>query len=309
MAMRMRVGLPIGALLFLCAAAAFGNGRAEKTLRIMYTASLNGNLDGCSCTVYPRAGLVKRAAYLRSLADRSTMLLVDAGDILDAEPDQLLAREIFAVYSDLGYDAVALGDQELSNGLANAIEYGKSFPILSHNLSLRPEGSASAVYTPQVSVIHKRDANIGIVSLIDPAIFALYPESVKEAVQTAPCAKTARIRLQRFSGQGIDVRVLLFHGGLEAARALVREIPDFDVVVVGHEQLLVNAEKVGKTIIVSPGEEGNRVGILDLALSPRGVELIGNGFKLFTHDGDPDDPSVRARITAYDEQMGLRPRG
>jgi len=43
--------------------------------------------------------------------------LVDAGDIIDELPDKELTRHIFEVYQELGYDAIAVGDQEFSNGV------------------------------------------------------------------------------------------------------------------------------------------------------------------------------------------------
>ena len=60
---------------------------AETTLTIYYTASLNGNLDGCTCEMNPVAGLVKRAAYLRNLDASSPTVILDAGDIFDEYPD------------------------------------------------------------------------------------------------------------------------------------------------------------------------------------------------------------------------------
>ena len=45
--------------------AAFSSGTEEKQIDIYYSASLNGNLDGCECKGNPRSGLVKRAVFLR----------------------------------------------------------------------------------------------------------------------------------------------------------------------------------------------------------------------------------------------------
>ena len=58
----------------------------------------------------------------------------------------------------------------------------------------------------------------------------------------------------------VDIKVLLYHGGYESAVKLAKSIEGIDVIVVGHEQKLIEAEKAGKTIIVSPGAEGNYLG-------------------------------------------------
>ena len=68
----------------------------------------------------PVAGLVKRAAFLRSLETSGPSLILDAGDIFDEYP---LAAHILQVYAELGYDAIAVGDQEFTNGAAGLLEY------------------------------------------------------------------------------------------------------------------------------------------------------------------------------------------
>ena len=96
---------------------------SENTITIYYTASLNGNVDGCRCKMNPVAGLVKRAAFLRSLETSGPSLILDAGDIFDEYPDPDLAAHILQVYAELGYDAIAVGDQEFTNGAAGLLEY------------------------------------------------------------------------------------------------------------------------------------------------------------------------------------------
>ena len=96
---------------------------SENTITIYYTASLNGNVDGCRCKMNPVAGLVKRAAFLRSLETSGPSLILDAGDIFDEYPDPDLAVHILQVYAELGYDAIAVGHQEFTNGAAGLLEY------------------------------------------------------------------------------------------------------------------------------------------------------------------------------------------
>ena len=98
--------------LFFFALFLYGEGKGEGNLTILYSSSLNGNLDGCDCKGHSRAGLVKRAAWLRALEHPEQTLLVDAGDLLEPYPDKELAEAIFDTYLELGYAAIAVGDQE-----------------------------------------------------------------------------------------------------------------------------------------------------------------------------------------------------
>ncbi|MCK5568093.1 MAG: hypothetical protein KAJ15_00140, partial [Spirochaetes bacterium] len=87
-------------ILFFSVVSMYTYGKNVSSIKIMYTSSLNGNLDGCPCRTDPKAGLVKRAAFLRSITDRSDVILVDTGDILDSYPDEPLAEEIFKIYDE-----------------------------------------------------------------------------------------------------------------------------------------------------------------------------------------------------------------
>ena len=107
------------------------HGEDERTITILYSSSLNGNLDGCDCKGHPRGGLVKRAAWLRTPDQPERILLVDAGDLLDPYPDPDLATAIFDTYLELGYTAIALGDQEFANGLESLLEYSSRFRLFS----------------------------------------------------------------------------------------------------------------------------------------------------------------------------------
>src|SRR4030042_573075 len=108
--------LPIPALLPALAIALLASGCARSESLLWDSASLDGNLDGCTCVSQPRAGLVKRAAFLRTAPQRSRALLVDAGDLFGTRRDDQLAAELLENYDELGADAIAMGDQGLSPG-------------------------------------------------------------------------------------------------------------------------------------------------------------------------------------------------
>ena len=97
----------------------------------------------------------------------------------------------------------------------------------------------------------------------------------------------------------VDLTILLFHGSYEKAAELAENVEGIDIIIVGHEQRLIEAPKVNDSILVSPGEEGNRLGILTLALTPKGVIEYDNYFRLFRYEGDEDDAAVRRRIESY----------
>jgi len=296
-------------LFFMSALMLHGTGQQERRFTIYYTSSLNGNLDGCVCKSAPKAGLVKRAFYLRRERDVDTSLLVDAGDIFDVYEDKLLAREILEVYRELDYDAIAVGDQEFSNGVAGlltllsqltSLENSDEYPLYCHNLTLCPDQNRCIFFSNQPVVVEKSGFRIGLFALLDPEVFTLYPEEVKKQIKLASPQAAVENMLRQLDG--VDLTLLLFHGSYEKATELAKKVEGIEVIIVGHEQRLIEAHKVNNSILVSPGEEGDRLGILTLSLTPngpRGVVKYDNHFRLFRYESDEDDAAVRRRIERY----------
>jgi len=99
-----------------------------------------------------------------------------------------------------------------------------------------------------------------------------------------------------------DLRLLLFHGSLKTARQLAVENSSLDVIITGHEQQISDGEMVGRTIIVSPGGEGNMLGHLFVSSEGK-VFSCKNEFITFNYLTDPDDNLIRGRIDEYTKIM------
>jgi 2',3'-cyclic-nucleotide 2'-phosphodiesterase/3'-nucleotidase len=276
--------------------------KSEADLILMYTASLKGNLDGCGCVKIRRAGLVKRAYYLRNLNRTKNMLLVDAGDLLETQKgDKLRSKYILETYQELKYDAIALGDNELTNGI---LEYRETYPLLATNLKVLIN-SGTLVPTNQPLVVTKGRYRVGILAVLEPQFKTAAPitEIMSDKFQIIPVVDTVRKTVQSLKSQKTNLVILLYHGFYENAIKLAQDVPGIDVIVLGHEEKLIDRQMIGQTILVSPGEEGNRVGTLELSLAGGRVSVLKNQFRLFNYETDPDDPAVRKLIVKYYENM------
>jgi 2',3'-cyclic-nucleotide 2'-phosphodiesterase (5'-nucleotidase family) len=286
-----------------------GCARTEGLL--WYTASLDGNLDGCTCVSHPRAGLVKRAAFLRTTPDRDRALLVDAGDLFDAGGDARLAAELLEVYGELGYDAIAVGDHEVALGGARLAALAARSPLLAHNLSLRSDLDPPPPLSAAPLIVEKSWGRIAIVALIDPSVLARYPPAILDSIRIASPEAAARLMLARLAADPTVLRVLLFHGPWEAADRLARAVAGFHLIVVGHDGALHEPLRIRGAVLVSPGEEGNRLGMLELAIArtaggrPR-LAGLANTVRLFSYRTDPDDPGVRQRIDDDRRALAVR---
>jgi len=284
-----------------------GAGELKKSgLRILYSASLNGNLDGCTCKSNPRAGLIKRAYYLRNLENRQDTVLLDAGDILDAMQDPLLAEHIFAVYDELGYHGIAVGEQELSNGFEKLLEYKSDFPLLSHNLYICPTEDSCVIFSLQPVVIRKNNMTLGLFSIFDPRLHLFIKQELKNKVKVKDPFVIAENMVTLLKEDDVDLIVLLYHGYYENAKKLVNKIKGINLIILGHEQQLIDLKKINSTFIVSPGKEGNSLGILEITPKKSGGFIFNNTFKDFNYSADPDDEFVRKRIDQYYDKMKVK---
>ena len=217
-----------------------------------------------------------------------------AGDILDVYPEELMAEELLGAHEELGYDAI---------GLETVLSHRDRFPLINHNLTVCLDENRCIFFTAEPGVIEKPFGRVGIVSLVDPGIFRFHPDEMKDLLHVDDPEASAEVLLSVLDDAGVDLVVLLFHGSYERARELFADMPGIDAAIVGHEQRMIPAELVGDTIMASPGEAGNRLGILEIEVIDARVVTFTNRFHLFRYETDPDDPMIRSRIESYNEAM------
>ena len=303
MSTRLRRSLPLASA-FLLAASIL----PAQILTIYYTASLRGNLDGCACERNRVAGLVKRAAFLRALPRSGADLRLDAGDILEATGDPDLSREILGVYRELGYAAVGVGETELSEGAQALLAYSRHFPLLGHNLSIRTPSGRWQPLSAKPLLLTRAGVRIAILAVIDPRMLADHKGLKEGGIRLDEPGQTVTRLALESRRQGARLVIVLFHGPDAEARRLAEQNPAVDLVLFGHQGWIVPPEKSGRALIASPGENGNRLGVLTLRLGSSGVESFEHRLVAFDYAKDPDDPSVRLRITAYRKKLQARLR-
>jgi 2',3'-cyclic-nucleotide 2'-phosphodiesterase (5'-nucleotidase family) len=276
-----------------------------QSLTIYFTASLRGNLDGCNCERNRVAGLVKRAAFQRTVPKDA--LVLDAGDILDATRDPDLTREILAVYKELGYAAVGVGETELSEGTEALAANARRFPFLSHNLQIRTKGGWEPLSAKPL-LLTRAGVRIAVLGVTESKALESHPELKEGNLRLEDPVRTVARLAEEARKQGARLVIVLFHGEDAAARRLAEASPQVDLVLFGHAGWLVPPEKAGRALVASPGENGNRIWVLTLRLGASGVESFEKHLVVFAYDKDPDDPSVRERVRAYRKKLQERLR-
>ena len=172
------------------------------------------------------------------------------------------------------------------------------FPLLANNLTLCLEDRC--VFSPEPLVKNRGGETVSVLALLDPRVFALYPEELRRSLKLEEPVQTAVPLVSALRARPVDWVVVLYHGPLEEAERLAALVPGIDLIVVGHEQRLV--PPLNGTLLVSPGEEGNRVGMLTLRKHARGRTRSTHQFRLLRVE-DPRDPLILARLERYRRKL------
>jgi 5'-nucleotidase/UDP-sugar diphosphatase len=270
------LGIPL-----LVADPCFSEQAWHKSLTILFGDSLNGTIEPCpSCDGgSPLGGLARRGSWAQREREAGKgFLLLDSGDLFfdryrkairaeEATAQSEKATLILKCYNLLGYDALGIGDDDLTLGKDFLVDLSKNagFPFISSNLMDKETGKPLFKTHVTKETIGLR---IGIFSLLSPYFFSGESDPrTRGIVFRDPLEEAKRIintiRLQA------DLIVLLSHLGYAADLELAEAVPGIDLILGGHsERSLSYPIRVRDTTIVRTGSKGLNVGKLHVRPAP-----------------------------------------
>ena len=236
-----------------------------RTLNIVYTGGVNGELEPCGCS--PKTdfgGVARRAGYL---AGHQKMLapyiLIDAGNFVDKDTPQgrHKAETMLKVFSIMKYDAAAFLKME------------KEFPYKFFSLLLRKYKIPVISDTPQ------------------------YGRSISIKRNTIH----VNVSVNTKNYQKGRLNILLTDRSISEIKLL----KGWDIIILSAGEILEEPLKVNGSIIVSGYPKGERLGILTLQVDSRGEvvefkhrwQLLGIDIK--------EDINVRKVLKDYDNRVAL----
>ncbi|ANC77272.1 bifunctional metallophosphatase/5'-nucleotidase [Fictibacillus phosphorivorans] len=224
-------------------------------LKIIHTNDLHSHFDN----------FAKAVTLIHQHKDENT-LLVDAGDFADFKSIELQGTKGIAAVELLetaGYDLITIGNNEMFNG-ADTLEHmatKSTVPFISNNLFKKDKTMIPGV---QSSVILNKNGLRIFVTGASPDLGAFndglgfHGENYIIAIAE---------ELERNRGK-YDLCILLNHVGTLADTDLAKEISGIDVIVSSHDHVLYReAQVVNGTFIVSAGNFGEHIGVLELEIN------------------------------------------
>jgi hypothetical protein len=238
----------------------------SRALTIFYTAETHGTLEPCGCTSDPLGDIARYAKVVRAEGRDQPVLLVDAGGLSYPESrppkqraaDRVRARFLATELAKLGPFAAGLAETDVGDGASDVVP-----PRLAVNLST-PAGGASPALAPSLVRV-LGGIRVAVFGVADPALADKLHLKAEDPVAAAK-REVARLR-----GLGAELVIALAPLDKPLARRVAREAaPDF--VVVGRQvgQGQPRAERAGNAFLVTPAEEMQRVGRIDVVWRGRG---------------------------------------
>lgn len=264
---------------------------------VYFTGSANGYLESCNCFKHPYGGFIKLVSFLEAQKGKySSRILLDSGDFLPYGVTAAQAEPVFKAMALAGYDAVAVGDQDLAyKGFLGEVKK-KNGTFLASNLSFSAGGGPAGLFggkdgAPGVAdkIIEAGKLKVRLVSFADPETFSLYPEEFTAKVSFKDIKEVLK------GGKNADYLILLSHAGLDANRKLAEEFGQIDLIIGGHSQeLLKRPVKAGNALIVQSGGNLQNVGRIVLRFDSKG-KFLDYSHDVFPLTNDlPDSPLITA---------------
>jgi 5'-nucleotidase/UDP-sugar diphosphatase len=295
------------------AAADAGVGTPERPqFSILYFNDLHGHLvpfarEGDTTRVggaARMATLVKQLRQENRLRGRPTLLL-EGGDIFQGtvlssvfkgEPD-------FKFLNTIQLDAMVLGNHEFDFGLdilRKRIAEAR-FPVLAANVRMK---DGSLLTEPYAIQRLSNGVRVGILGLItDDTPETTDPINVEPLIFEPPLLTAAKY-VPELEAKA-DILIALTHIGSEADVRLAKVYREIDVVVGGHDQVLIRRPLLEhETIIVQAQEHGLYLGRIDVEVDEDldDVELVSD--TIYTITGKiPEDPEVAALVASYTRRL------
>ncbi len=211
---------------------------ADESITVLAGGETHGMVRACDCPDGPSGGLPYRAEIIRRMAENGPILLLDAGGFSAGGPydfytlgrssDSLRTLAAIGAMAKMGYDAVAVGDDDLRYGLSRLEEEARrtGLPLVSANLN----AGKNTPISPYL-LVTRAGVRIGITALTSDERIVTYDSDI---VLSDPQDALGEIMpvLDSLS----DVQVLLSHLGEEFTDSIAREFPALDLIVNGHRK-------------------------------------------------------------------------
>ncbi len=282
-----------------------------RQLTILYTGDTHAALYPCDCPGAPDGGIARRAAAIKQIRDKTpNVLLLDAGGafaggvydkyIRGVKPDKARTRLYLKAMDMMGYDALALGDEELGFGLdfLQSIVAASNIKFLSANTTYKT--AAKSIGYPYV-IKETDNVRIAVIGLTPQEAAEVLPPHDNESLKIIdPVYSLKQTLTQIKKGQQADLVIVLSHLGEAKSRELLNEFPEINILINGHKKdSLEMLERVGSGLLLQFSYQGRSLGRLDLELDEKNKIIAHKLQSIRMSKEIADDKSMLALLEEF----------
>lgn len=227
-------------------------------------------------------------------------MVVDSGSTLFGTPLSLSAegKPLVEAMNIMEYDAMNVSAQDLVLGIDTLLALSEQahFPFVSANL-VKEDGSL--VFEPY-TIVNKGNLRIGVIGIIEPIeeILTQAPD-MKGIIRTLDPAQTLEQYIGELTPQ-VDLIVVLSHLGLTRDKTLAT-IPGIDVIIGGGDRIVMKEPvRVGSTIIVQQGFQGEWIGRTVLELDNHHDTIASTTEYIALTSEYQDDPELAKLVARWE---------
>lgn len=255
-------------------------------------------------------GYARLATAIAQYKTDDNSILIDGGDFSTGTTFNSLyttnAPDL-SLMGMMGYDAVAIGEKDLSYGVqafSDMVNVSENAPtLLIDNLEFadtKAGKSAKTVLdqhsTTTYKVLEKAGMKVGVFSVVNDDVFSDSDIATSETSDIDFAKNTVQTLEEN---EKVDYIIVIAHGGSEFAKK-VANIDGIDTVVATCEVEEITSLDDSDTHIVSAGENGDYLGVLDINTKDKSVDnyalvLIDEAF------GNKED--VNNKINEYNDKI------
>lgn len=204
-----------------------------QTVQILHTNDFHNNLL--------KPTLAQKLAQIRDGLDEDRLVL-DAGDAVSAGnvDVRLTGEPILALMSDLGYDAMTMGNREfhvMENLLSLKISNAR-FPVLCANIKRKQDGDAPLPVHPHITKRLPNGVRVGVFGLTVPMVTPRMPARAVSAFLFDDPVIAARREIEALRSE-CDLLIALTHIGIREDERLASMCAEIDLIVGGHSHVLL----------------------------------------------------------------------
>ena len=267
----------------LCAGLArlsFAQNQTVNT-ELLFFSNVNASLQNCGCGEPPLGGIAQMIPIIAKKRQKNPQILVvDGGDFFNSYSYPDLNHAVLDLYQRLHPELVALGDQELIEGL--------SF-LKQNNRFFKKSSISSNTVIPGINTnkayLSEKNTPLYFLSWLDPSAFDIIkkPKFLKFNEHTFDTLYKKRDKNQ--------ILIVVFHGAVSAIQKFITAYPEIDILLLAHAQSNIKELKK-RPFIIGGGADGEYIKDIFITRSAGKIQIDVKDIPV-TMDVKPDAEALK----------------